>query len=382
MICFIAGNNTGYSIVNGNGNGNNSRRQSNIPRFGDNESTCSLQGCMQRDYSPKSIPRNRAIERLPLYLNGEEFQSALEQPDSLNSTSCSGGGGAENAMSTNKDQLECAQKKPLAKVRPRQILSSIKSSLDDYQSFHGCIDFERSRSISGLRESLSLDPFPNQLRRRLDYRKLAKLKLRNRSVCSLDAGVAIISSDPRYREDIIDRSRNRLTNNEFIYQRAICNTALTDTKTREQLSKNNLFTICTTNKTNISAKHLNNNCNGSIGIEDPNCPLLHRQGSLNSPHDEILLHHKRWRSLETVGGLVDTDAMNIDHDAGGGGGGGGDKKVLTRNSIRSWLFGLFHGNGFRSNDASLRKVGVGIMQAGGVRGFTELPSAPEHESIV
>lgn len=340
---------------------------------------------MQRDYSPKSIPRNRVIERLPLYLNGEEFQSALEQPDSLNSTSCSGGGGSGNTMSMNKDQLEFAQKKPLAMVRPRQILSSIISSSDDYQRFHGCIDFGRSRSTTGLRESLSLDPFPNQLRRRLDYRKLAKIKLRNRSVCSLDAGVAIISSDPRYREDIIDRSQHRLTNNDFIYHRALCNTASTDTNAREQLSKNNTFTICTTNKTNISAKHLNNNCNGSIGTEDPNCPLLHRQGSLNSPHDEILLHHKRWRSLETIGDLVDIDAPNIGHNGGDGGGGGGDgvnKKTISRNSIRSWLFGLFHGNGFRSNDASLRKVGVGIMQTGGVRGFTELPSAPEHESIV
>lgn len=75
MMCSIAGNNTLYSIVNGNGI--NSRRQSNIPRIADNKSTCSLQGHMQRD-SVKSVPRNKAIDRLPLYLN------ALEQPESMN----------------------------------------------------------------------------------------------------------------------------------------------------------------------------------------------------------------------------------------------------------------------------------------------------------
>lgn len=336
---------------------------------------------MQRDYSPKSIPRNRAIERLPLYLNGEETRCALEQPDSLNSTGCGGGGGGGgNTLSTNKDHMECAQKKPLAMVRPRQILSSIVSSSDDYQRFRGCIDFDTSRRASGLRESISLDPFPNQLRRRLDCKKLQKLKLRNRSVCSLDAGIAIISRDPQYRDDIrIDSSRNRLANNDVVHHRALCNTESTSTNVLEQHSETNTTTACTINKTNVPAKHLNNNCNGSIGTEDPNCPLLHRQGSLNSPHDEILLHHKRWRSLETIGGLVDTDVANISRD---GSRSGGNKKVLSRNSIRSWLFGLFQGNGFRSNDASLRKVGVGIMQTGGVRGFTELPPAPEHESIV
>lgn len=368
MIRLIAGNNIGYSIVNGNGN--NSRRQSNIPRLGDNESTCSLQGYTQRDRSPKPIPRNRAIDRLPLYLHGEESGSTFEQPDSLNSKICGGGG---NTFLINTDQLECSQKKPLAMVRPRQILSSIISSSDDYQSFRDCSDFETTRRVSGLRESISLDPFPNQLRCRLDCRKLTKLKLRNRSVCSLDAGIAMIT-----REDIV--IDNRSTNNNFMYHRALCNIESPNTNATEHPSVNNATTTCTSKKKNISAKHLNNNCNGSIGMEDPNCPLLHRQGSLNSPHDEYSTQHKRWRSLETIGGLVDTDATCIGDDDGGSG--GSNKKVFSRNSIRSWLFGLFQGNGFRSNDASLRKVGVGIMQTSGVRGFTELPSAPEHESIV
>lgn len=354
-MCSIAGNNTLYSIVNGNGI--NSRRQSNIPRIADNESTCSLQGLMQRD-SVKSVPRNKAIDRLPLYLN------ALEQPESMNKNYNAAG----NLPSKKKEQLESTQKKPLAMVRPRQILSTNILTSGDNQCFRSCTDFESSTRFNVLRESISLDPFPNQLRRRLDCKKLLKLKSRNRSACSLDACVAIISPDrdQNYREDnIIDGTRNRLCV-ERCYTNVI-----------EQLNENRISATSTSNNMNISAKHLNNNCNSPTGTDDVNCPLLQRQGSLNNPHDDILLHHKRWRSLETIGGLADADVANIGHDNCGG-----NKKALSRNSIRSWLFGLFQGSGFRSNDASLRKVGTGIMQTSGVRGFTELPPATEHESIV
>lgn len=367
IISSITGNNTGFSVVNGS----NSRRQSNIPRIGDNESTCSLQGRLRRDYSPKSIRRNRAIDRLPLYLNGEESPGALEQPDSLNSACC---GISSNTSSVykEKNQLDCIQKKPLAMVRPRQILSSIASSCDDYERFRGCIESETSRRAGGLRESLSLDPFPNHLRRRVECSKLPKL--RHRSACSLDAAGTKTSREPLFHEDInIDGNRTRIINNDFKHHRTLHNNELT-----KQPCEKIATTTCSTQKS-IFAKRSSNDCNGSIGTEDPNSPLLQRQGSLNNPHDEILIHKKRWRSLETIGGLVDNNAY-FGHD--GVGGGGGNKKVLNRNSIRSWLFGLFQGSGFRSNDASLRKDGVGILQTGGVRGFTELPPAPEQESIV
>lgn len=312
---------------------------------------------MQRGCSSKSVGRNKAIDRLPLYLN------ELDPPESLNECYTATG----NISSKNKDHLECTQKKPLAMVRPRQILSSDISPARDYQCFRSCIDFESGPSVNGLRQSISLDPFPNQLRRRIDCKKLLKLKLRNRSVCSLDAGVAIISRDQYYQEDnIIDVSPNRF-----------CNAERSNANVMDQLSDNYISATSASNNINTSGKHLNNNFNSQTGTEDVNCPLLHRQGSLKNPHDEVLLHHKRWRSLETIGGLVDADVAKTGQDNCGG-----NKKTLSRNSIRSWLFGLFQGTSFRSNDASLRKVGASIMQTGGVRGFTELPTASEHESIV
>lgn len=172
-----------------------------------------------------------------------------------------------------------------------------------------------------LQSSRSLDPFPSQLRRRTDTIKIT-IPMTKRSTRSLDGGVAMISNDPNCESPTI---------------------------------------------TKISYKHLNNNCNGSVvGVEDPNCPLLFRQGSLNSPQDESL-YQTQWRSLQAVcGGAEDLQS----------------KKALHRGSIRSWLFGLFQGNGIRASNSSLRKVGV--MQSGvrGLPGFGELPSAPENESVV
>lgn len=228
------------------------------------------------------------MDRAPLYLS-EDSQKAIEAPDSD------------------------FTRKPLAMVRPRQILCSLSGS-DDYARFF-------DQPCCNLRESRSLDPFPSQLRRRTEIIKLPAL-LGKRSSRSLDGGgVAMISSNPNCEVET---------------------------------SKKDFF------------KHLNNNCNGSIGIDDPHCPLIFRQGSLNSPHDENLLQIKRWRSLETV--AADDDVQS--------------KKSFNRGSIKSWLVGIFQGNGLRSSNASLRKVGV--MQSGvrGLPGFGELPTAPEHESIV
>lgn len=278
-----------------------------------------------RDYSPKPDHRRQSAG-----VTGEDSRSTLEQPDlSIISSTL---------MEHLPQSLNSTPKKPLAMVRPRQIISSIRSSSDDYRRFYGGgpdIDCHSSN----LRECRSLDPFPSHLRRRIDCIKLPNLKLRNRSSHSLDAGVSTISQDP---SGITDSDLHRIA-----YPEPVPN------DNEKRLVPYN--------------KHINNNCNGSVGTEDANCPLLFRQGSLNSPHDEILLQHKRWRSLETVGQLTDNDSNN--------------KKGLNR-GIRSWLVGLFQGNGLRSSDASLRKVGV--MQSGvrGISGFGELPPAPEHESIV
>lgn len=342
-----------------------SRRQSAIPKFTDTDSTCSLQGYIyQRDQSPR-LNQRRTLDRTPLYINGDDSYSTIEQPDSLNSTSCTSNNGCS------KNDVDIVQKKPLAMVRPRQILCSITSSSDDYQRFRDCIDAidNQTQSISGLRESLSLDPFP-KLRRRFDCIKIPQqLKLRNPISCSLDAGVAMISNDPNC-SDLIDY-HSKLNSN--LYNRALCNSERDDTNDINiNINKKPI-------KKNISYKNFNNNCNGNtIGNDDQNCPLLQRQGSLCSPHDEILMHNKRWRSLENVCGndnirdisnLSTTPQQQQTTTTN-------NKKMLSKNSIRSWLVGLFQGNGFRSNDASLRKVGVGLLQSG------VLSTAPEHESIV
>lgn len=297
-----------------------------MPR-GDAESTYSLQGSIPaelKEYSPKASQRKQSAG-----VSAEDSRSTLEQPDASVISSA--------ILDQMPQSFECAQKKPLAMVRPRQILSSITSSSDDYRRFYGNIDIDCCNS--NLRECRSLDPFPSQLRRRLDCVKLSNLKLKNRSSHSLDACVSMISHDPNYTNS--DSDTNRIIYNE------------------SEINDND--------KKLVPYKHINNNCNGSVGTEDPNCPLLFRQGSLNNPHDDLLLHHKRWRSLETVGPLADEDTSS--------------KKGLSRGSVRSWLVGLFQGNGLRSNDTSRR---VGVMQSGvrGISGFGELPPAPEHESIV
>lgn len=276
-----------YFPISGGGVGGGSRRQSSVPRP-EGESTYSLQGSL---HAQKNSPRpsHRKLDRSPLYLNN----------------------GSNNVLcQSDLDHFEL-NRKPLAMVRPRQILSSLKSN-EELPSFRD--------PNSNLRESKSLDRFPSHLRKRQDVK--VETKMEKLSSRSLDCGVSMIVSD--------------------------------DTNYEPKLSRK------------ISSKHLNNNCNGSIVSENPKCPLLLRQGSLNSPHDDSMLQTKRWRSLETVGG--DEDVEN--------------KKSFTRNSIKSWLVGFFQSNGLRSSNSSLRKVGVVQNTVKELAGFSELPSSPENESIV
>lgn len=107
---------------------------------------------------------------------------------------------------------------------------------------------------------------------------------------------------------------------------------------------------------------------GDISAEDVRAPLLG-----NDIDSSPVLQHKafpdfmpakRWHSLEEVPG---SDSMVVVA------GGGGKKAALSRGSIRSWLAGLFNGNGLRTSDTSLRK---GIHG----HGYGDLQS--EKESIV
>lgn len=323
--------------------GNNSRRQSNVPRCNDNESVSSLQGSLKRvvEYSPKSSQR-RQLCRTPLYLS-EHSRTTLEQAESLTANLFKPDDDQFNQYQL--QQLDYVQKKPFAMVRPRRILCGS----DEYRSFLSTLDLN-DNVANRLRESKSLDLIPcNQLRNRADSKRILMPK-NDRSACSLDAGVSMISRDPMPSPFNFEHLHNHFE----LGSRMLCATDI-DT------SNNKL-----TKKTKGSHKGLNN-CNGPL-VEDAQCPLLYRQNSLNNPQDENVLQHKRWRSLETVQhcrGDTDTSAP---------------KKSVNRGSIRSWLVNLFQGNGF--NDASLRKASIVQNRVKGFSGIGELSPAPEHESIV
>uniref|UniRef100_A0A1L8DJE6 Guanylate cyclase n=2 Tax=Nyssomyia neivai TaxID=330878 RepID=A0A1L8DJE6_9DIPT len=204
-------------------------------------------------------------------------------------------------------------KKPFAMVKPRQMLRSLASS-DEYGKFG-------AEGI--LRESRSLDPFPSQPRRR-DIFKLP---------------IKFAKKGSRSLEDA------------------------PDTQIRST-SKTSIATAAAPLNSHQIPEHSNNNCNGSIGTEDANCPLLQRQSSLSSPVDDLLFQAKRWHSLESV--AMDNESM-------------GRKKPLARASIRSWLVGLFQGSALKNSDASLRKVCT--VQSGVKPAFNDLASV-EKESIV
>lgn len=319
--------------------GTNSRRQSTVPRCNDSESVSSLQGSLKRvvESSPKSSQRKH-LSRTPLYLN-ENSRSTLEQTDSLTNDSFKADDDKQNQFQL--QQLDYTQKKPFAMVRPRRVLYTN----DKFRSFLSTLDLNYNVA-SRLRESKSLDLIPSsQLRHRIDSRRSPKIS--NQSICSLDAGVSMISRDPMPQLHLDDLHNNF----EFNSNRMICGP--TDDAADKMLVK----------KSKSPYKGLNN-CNGPMA-EDAHCPLLYRQNSLNNPQDENILQHKRWRSLETVH-RSDSDTST-------------PKKSVNRSSIRSWLVNLFQGNGF--SDASLRKAGV-QNRVKGFGGFGELPPAPEHESIV
>jgi class 3 adenylate cyclase len=127
----------------------------------------------------------------------------------------------------------------------------------------------------------------------------------------------------------------------------------------------------------IKSRHIINNnrpngdilpATGDISGEDVRAPLL-RNDINNSPvlqHEAFpdFVPEKRWHSLEEVPG---SDSMVVVAE------GGGKKAAVSRGSIRSWLAGLFNGNGLRTSDTSLRK---------GIHGHAYGDLQSEKESIV
>lgn len=106
---------------------------------------------------------------------------------------------------------------------------------------------------------------------------------------------------------------------------------------------------------------------GDISAEDVRAPLLggdiHNSPALQHEAFPDIMPAKRWHSLEEVPG---SDSMVVVA-------GGGKKAAVSRGSIRSWLAGLFNGNGLRTSDTSLRK---------GIHGHAYGDIQPEKESIV
>lgn len=432
----------GNAMMGGGSGGGGSRRQSNVPRYNDNDSVSSLQGSLKRvEYSPKSSQRKQLC-RTPLYLS-ENSRTNLEQDaaaaaaiESLSHTSSFNKAFAplpppsssllsddELPFMMNQYQMQsfdAIQKRPFSMFRPHRIFFGRNSgsgggggggggdgscSNDEYRAFLSTFDLNYNVA-NRLRESKSLDLIPinqhininnnnnnknnnsnNSSHSQLRYRNSESKRLREivkcaseHSSCSLDAGVSMISRDPMPLALPAPAPPISTTHANFeLGSRLLC--------TAESNSSNSGNTDRPAKRVQHqkNSSHTGttpNNCNGPL-MEDAQCPLLYRQNSLNNPQDDCMLQQKRWRSLETmVGG---GNSVSIDGGSCGTGTGtdtdiSAPKKSVNRGTIRSWLVNLFQGNGF--SDASLRKAGVVQNRSfKGFSGVSELP-APEHESIV
>lgn len=241
----------------GGSGGGGSRRQSNVPRYNDNESVSSLQGSLKRvEYSPKSSQRKQLC-RTPLYLS-ENSRTNLEQDaaaaESLSTTpsfnktfgplplpppsSSSLLPDDELPLTMHQYQLQscdAVQKRPFSMFRPHRIFfgrgdgrggnggagGGGSCSNDEYRAFLSTFDLN-CNVANRLRECKSLDLIPinqhtninnnnnkknnnsnqgsnSQLRHRNSeakrLREIAKCASEH-SACSLDAGVSMISRDP------------------------------------------------------------------------------------------------------------------------------------------------------------------------------------------
>lgn len=166
--------------------------------------------------------------------------------------------------------------------------------------------------------SRSLDPFPSNQRNKVSFMD----KLKKKSSISLEQGVSTIS-------------QHKLND---CHEEA---TVATD-----------------------GCKFPNNNCNGSANVEDQTSPLLLRQTSFNDCEDvHSTLLDKKWKSLEA--------RMDEDDQSGAS---------AAKGSIKSWLMGIFQGNGFKNSNSSFK---VSIMNQG-VKEMPviDVPASTQNESIV
>lgn len=411
------------------GGGSNSRRQSNVPRYNDNESVSSLQGSLRvKEYSPKSSQRKQLC-RTPLYLNTSEHSrtSTMEQDaDAADAAAIAAAAAAFLSNTPNQMTLSNQHQFKAFMPPPSSLLSdelfmmhhhhqsfdgtqkrrSMTPSMfrphddgggssstsrnhhgnDEYRAFLSTFDLNYNVA-NRLRESKSLDTMipikqnqnviinnnnsinSQQLRHR-DAKRSRQIVKRTPDQSACSSSVSMISRDPMPSP------------NFELGSRLLC-TAEND---RSMIKKSQHQR----HQKNAAHKEIVTQNNGpTMMVEEAQCPLLpllYRQNSLNTQDEDCVLQQKRWRSLETVP-MVQS---HLRGDIGGGVGGCGDtdtsapKKTVNRGTIRSWLVNLFQGNGF--SDASLRKAGVVQNRSfkGSIKGFSgvsELPT-PEHESIV
>ncbi|XP_020815689.1 receptor-type guanylate cyclase Gyc76C [Drosophila serrata] len=415
--------------------GTGSRRQSSVPRPADLESTYSLQGSV-RDSPRMTSKRDRDRERPSInglglgghFVGGALLESAQASLSTLNhsetnETNCDmdgglGGGvsGSGSGSGSGLVRQPNALHKPLAMVRPHRIISAAQlPQLGDHE--------DDSTAEMLLRESRSLDPMPMQhLRKRHDRVKLPPSKLSKNNSRSLDTGVSLISGNPNgeaettsHDMDMEDEmSVNPVDANDG-YDDELGLLMRRDNGQLPTLRYSGSFPNAqvsivpagggggssSSGRANCG-KHLNNNCNGGVSIEDDlESPLLQRQASLSVPPEEMLAHNKRWHSLEHMdgpgghGGNSVSYAADIENRQPGDRGldflSGSSSNPQHRNraggssKLTNWMSNFFKGNGVRSGEA--RRVGILPSGVQGARtGFTDMAAAAsatrDRESIV
>ncbi|XP_016974590.1 receptor-type guanylate cyclase Gyc76C isoform X2 [Drosophila rhopaloa] len=397
--------------------GTGSRRQSTVPRAMDGESTYSLQGSV-RD-SPRLVgKRDRDRERpsinglsTGLFVGGALLESSQASLSTLNhsetnETNCDmdGGSGGVSGSGSGLVRQPNALHKPLAMVRPHRIISATQ--------LPQLGDNEDDSADMLLRESRSLDPMPmQQLRKRHDRVKLPPSKLSKNNSRSLDTGVSLISGNPSgevesSQLDLDDEMSVNPVDATDGYDDELGLLMRHDNGQLPALRYSGSFPNAQISIVPAGggrgggsncAKHLNNNCNGGVSIEDDlESPLLQRQASLSVPPEEMLAHNKRWHSLEHMdgpgghGGNSVSYAADIDNRQPGGldflSGSSSQHTAKTAggSKLTNWMSNIFKGNGVRSGEA--RRVGMAPSGLHGARtGFTDMAAsaaARDRESIV
>lgn len=453
------------SIVGMHYAGAGSRRQSSVPRA-DVESNYSLQGStyhVQRESPRLSIKR---YERA--HANGVGNVQGNSIPEHMGSGGISGFGGvggvegaggisnsggvvnsdnATEALHASHSTLEHSEincdnngaginggigaafsssrlpspsHKPLAMVRPHRIVNSPNNFTQDMYG-SGIILGSSVIAHHNLREAISLDPIPLQMRKRPEPKILPPSKLSKNNSRSLDAGVSLITDDPngaieenitlgeRY-SDAIHQTNNVPAMEEYEGD----DVGLLMLRDNGDLNARNSATIVPVGSTLLNRrrsgggysiggasigtgvsmlpyKHLNNNCNGGMTIEeDVQSPLLQRQASLTSPAS--IEKAKRWHSFENIEHHTGNSvryAEDIDGRQASSSNKTAGKKSSRNNptgdsgnssSILDRLVSIFHGNGRKSNE---RKVGIIPSAVRGVPGFSDISgSSRDRESIV